>query len=463
MRRFGSLAVLVLATLTASAVHAAPPTLDKPGKKIRFISLAEARAIALEQSHAGQPSLLFPGVGLDNLVIAPEGEGNSGPRVCGKPGSKIIFLVFTPRNLQPAEFERNINQMLLNIENAYWNLYGSYWQLFSREEGLRLAHETWKCTKAQYRVGRVSQAALAQAEGQYNLFCSQRLQALDTVLDNERQLRAMMGIEIKDGTRLVPCDAPTLVEKTPDWKQGFQAMKHRPELRMSRQDVQLAAWKAELAEGVADYIPIKDGVRQAELQLARARLVLNDQELKAERFLGLYYRRMSSAYAQIKAARAQREAFAQQVRIRTELYSAGASEPGTGNPVALSLLLEAQRFWTEALATECQAIVTYNNSLAGWEYAKGEILKHAHVRLTDEAPDDSDGVRAAKLEHTRTLRHVRHESAVAATSPLAVLDACGRDAKTAPSLPALWKRFPLLKQVGDVQTGPVGGRVLDLN
>jgi hypothetical protein len=458
----------MLAMLTAPAVCAAPPTLDKPGKKVRCISLAEARAIALEQGHVGQPSLLFAANGHDNLAFAPEGEGNPPARVCGKRGSKIIVLVCTPSDLQPAEFERNINQMLLNIENAYWNLYGSYWQLFSREQGLRLAYETWKDTEAQYRVGRVSKAALAQAEGQYDLLRSQRLQALDTVLDNERQLRAMMGMAISDGTRLVPCDEPTLVEKTPDWKQGLHsALKHRPELRMSRQDVQLAARKAELAEGVADYIPIKDGVRQAELQLARARLVLNDQELKTERFLGLYYRRMSSAYAQIQAARAQREAFAQQVKIRGELYSAGANEPGGTTPVTLNLLLESQRFWAEALATECQAIVTYNNSLAGWEYAKGEILKHAHVRLSvrlsEEAPDDSGTVRAAELEHTRTRRHVRHESAVAAASPLAVLDACGRDAKTVPSLPALWKRFPLLKEVGDVQTGPVEGRVPNLN
>src|SRR5579884_1235465 len=249
MRRFGSLAVLVLATLTASAVHAAPPTLDKPGKKIRFISLAESRAVALEQSHAGQPSLLFPGVGLDNLVIAPEGEGNSGPRVCGKPGSKIIFLVFTPRNLQPAEFERNINQMLLNVENAYWNLYGSYWQLYSREQGLRFAYEAWKIVGAKYKVGRVSLADFAQAQGQYELFRSQRLQAMDTVLDNERQLRAMLGMQIEDGTRLVPSDAPTLAEYRPDWETAwYEALQNRPELYMARQDVQVAQMNVQLAK-----------------------------------------------------------------------------------------------------------------------------------------------------------------------------------------------------------------------
>jgi hypothetical protein len=232
---------------------------------------------------------------------------------------------------------------------------------------------------------------------------------------------------------------------------------------MSRQDVQLTAWKAEIAENMAEYIPIKDGVRQAELQFARARLVLSDQELKTERFLGLYYRRMSSAHFQIKAARAQRESFAEQMKIRYELYSAGANEPGTSMPMTLSLLMEAQRFWAEALATECQSIVTYNNALAGWEYAKGNIMRHAHVRLVEEAPRDSNIVRAAEREHERMLRHVRHESAVPADSPLAVLDRCGNDAKSAPNLPVLWKRFPSLEAADDVQEGLIEGRVLGLN
>src|SRR5262249_32800730 len=152
------------------------------------------------------------------------------------------------------------------------------------------------------RVGRVSEAALAQAEGQYDLFRSQRLQALDTVLDNERQLRAMMGMEIRDGTRLAPCDAPTLMEKKPDWEEGLRsALKCRPELRIGRQDVELAVLNVEHSQAVAKHIPTEDGVGNAELKLERARLVLHDQELKAERFLGLYYRRMSSAYTQIEA------------------------------------------------------------------------------------------------------------------------------------------------------------------
>jgi hypothetical protein len=460
MRRFGYLAVFWMAALAPSAVFADPQRLDKPGKKVRFISLAEARAIALEQDSIGQRPLLLTA----GPYFAPSEEKVTplGPNrllACEKPGSKSIIVTGIHRSL---ELERNINQMLLNVETAYWNLYGSYYQLYSREQGLRFAYETWKITEAQYKVGRVSRAALAQAEGQYDLFRSQRLDALDTVLDNERQLRAMLGMKIKDGTRLVPSDAPTLVEKKPNWEKGLQTtMKKRPELEMARQDVQLASDKAALTKDAANFIPVSNEVRAANLQVARSRLVLQDQELKAERYLALWYRRMSSAYLQIKAAQAQREAFATQLRIRYELYRAGANEPGSGNPVTLNLLLEAQRFWAEALATEYQAIVTYNNALAGWEFAKGDIMKHAHVRLAEKAPDDRDVVSAVQREHKRTRQHVRHELALKGASPLSVLGAGENDTKTAPSLPVLWKSSPLLKKAGDVQTGLVGGRVLD--
>jgi hypothetical protein len=457
MRSCGYLALLWLAGAAHGAEPAAPPTLHNLDRKVRFISLAEARAIALEQGTVGQPSLLFPGVGLDNLVTAPQGKSISPGHVhvvC-KPGSKSLIFTRVAPEIQPAELKRIINQMLLNVEISYWNLYGSYWQLYSREQALRFAYETWKITEAQYKVGRVSRAAVAQAEGQYNIFRGQRLAAIDTVLDNERQLRAMTGMKIKDGTQLVPSDAPTLVEKKPDWKKGLHStMKNRPELEMARQDVKLAGWEAAVTEELAEYIPVSDGVRKAKLQLARASLVLQDQELKAERYLALWYRRMSSAYSQIKAARAQREAFGTQLTIRYELYKAGANEPGTGNPVTLNLLLETQRYWAEALATEYQAIVTYNNALVGWEFAKGDIIKHAHVRLAENAPDDSDVVSAVQREHKRTRQHVRHELAQKADEP-------ENDKKTAPSLPGLWKSCPPLKDAGDVQTGLVKGRRID--
>jgi outer membrane protein TolC len=502
----GVAGITFTAPYTNTNLPARLPNFYQPSLQFTFEQpLLQGFGVEINQLRAFHPGSIIPISPPNSLTPPPVGtflpynfNNVSGVGLGLPPGILIARIRF---NQNRAEFERNVNQMLLNVENAYWNLYGSYYQLYSREQGLRFAYETWKITGAQFKAGRVSRAALAQAEGQYNLFRSQRLQAIDTVLDNERQLRAMLGMQIEDGTRLVPSDAPTLAEYRPDWKTGwFEAMQNRPELYMARQDVKVSQLNVQLAKNfllpdLRSYLAYDsnsignrlDGngplnafrnlasntfndwtiglrlgmplgfrfasaqVRQSQLQLARAYLVLQDQELKAERFLGLYYRRMSSAYFQIKAARAQREAFATQLEIRYQLYRVGANEPGTGNPVTLNLLLEAQRFWAEALATEYQAIVTYNNSIAGWEYAKGTILQHDNVTISEGPIPVAAQKRAVEHQRERTKALVLREREVPTGVLSKPLDMSGPiniyPQINAQSLPSIWKDAPPMTDV----------------
>jgi outer membrane protein TolC len=568
-------------------ITAPPPTLYDLDRKIRFLSLAEAVAIALEQGTVGQPSLLFPGIGLDNLVQFT-GQGVSGsdairvlaldpsrvgtnidaalskfdtlfvgsmnwsttdqpigtplqtfqagssgvnaiqqeqatgslqllkPLPTGGVAGVTFNLPYTSTNLparvnpnyqpqllfqfeqpllqgfgveinqlrnahpgsllnpgvipgavtaegivisrirfdqQRAEFERNVIQMLLNVETAYWNLYGSYWALYSREQGLRFAFESYRSSKAKYEAGNISAGDFYQARGQYELFRAQRLQAIDTVLDNERQLRALLGMVIEDGCRLMPSDAPTLAPYRPDWKCAqAEALERRPELFMARQDVKAAQLNVLLAKnlllpdlrftssydwngigtrldggddpnairsmvsgkfsdwtlGLRMTMPLgyrfaHSQLRQAELALARSLEVLKDQELKAQRFLALQYRRISSAYEQIKAQRAQREAFGEQLRARNEEFLAGRK--------TIDILLEAQRFWADALANEYAAIVTYNNALCGFEYAKGTIMQHDNITIAEGPLPDCAQERAVEHLRQRTAALVLRERA----------------------------------------------------
>jgi hypothetical protein len=189
--------------------------------------------------------------------------------------------------------------------------------------------------------------------------------------------------------------------------------------------------------------------------LARAYLVLQDQELKAARYLCLWYRRMSSAYFQIKAARAQRESFAKQLQIRYELYRVGANEPQTGNPVTLNLLLEAQRFWAEALATEYQAIVTYNNAICGWEFAKATIMQHDNVTITEGPIPVAAQKRAVEHLRERTKALVLRERAAPMGTMAKPLEMSGPinvyRQINAGSLPSIWKDAPpLTTEVGDL-------------
>jgi outer membrane protein TolC len=288
-------------------------------------------------------------------------------------------------------------------------------------------------------------------------------------------------MHVEDCKRLVPSDAPTLAEVRPDWAKALRrALANRPELFMARQDVKANQLNVQLARnllmpdlrtfaadtnsigtrldgpgqdnalrnlgsntfndwtvGLRLAVPIgyrlgHAQLRQAQLLLARSYFVLQDQELKAERFLGLQYRRMSSGYAKIKAARAQREAFATQLKARQEKYLAGQG--------SLDVVLEAQRFWADALNTEYQAVVTYNNARCCFQYAKGTIQRKDRVTVADSAPPGEDTVRAVDRERRRTRAQVRRVQGLPAD---ALPTVAGGEAEgkhpTAPSLPALWK------------------------
>ncbi|MFO0846755.1 MAG: TolC family protein, partial [Gemmataceae bacterium] len=322
-----------------------------------------------------------------------------------------------------------------------------------------------------------------------------------------RQLRALMGIPVEDCTRLMPSDSPTLAPFQPDWCSSVaEAMEKRPELYMVRQDIKASQMRLILAKnsllpdlrftstydvnsigtrldgsstpelirtfnpqtgnlevsgqrdvnalrGLADnnfnswsmglrmVFPLGfrlgyTQVRQAQLELARDIEILKDQELKVVSYMANYYRRLSLNYEQIRANRAQREAFGEQLRAKQQEFLAGR---GT-----LDILLEAQRFWSEALSQEYQAIVQYNNALAGFEFAKGTIQHHDNVYIAEGALPQCAAVRAVDHQKQRTASMVLHERAMPTPIAPNAGPIASRDGR-APSLPSVMAAQPPLK------------------
>jgi outer membrane protein TolC len=450
--------------------------------------LMQGFGVEINQIRPGHPgSLLNPNI----LNSAPESEG--------------ILISRLRFDQQRAEFERNVIQMLLNVEVAYWNLYGAYWQLYSREQGLRFAYEAFKLSRFRFEAGQVKAADFYQTKGQYELFRAQRIQAISTVLEDERQLRALTGLPIEDGTRLMPSDPPTLAPYQPNWTTALEeCLTKRPELYMARQEVKvqqlnllnaknqmlpdlrfLASYDynglggrldgnsttvggapenalrslasgqfSDWSVGLRLVVPLgfrfaSVQVRQAQLALARAMETLKDQEMKAQRFLGRYYEQISVSYENIRANRAQREAFGEQLRARQEEYRAGR---GT-----LDILLEAQRFWADALASEYQAIVTYNNNLVEWEYVKGTIMQHDNVMIAEGGLPACAQVRAVDHERERTAALVLRERASPVPPSACGTTECGGGV----SLPAALAATPPLKEVPALPaTPPAPGQTL---
>lgn len=383
---------------------------------------------------------------------------------------------------QRAEFERNLNFQLLNVEIAYWNLYGSYWTLYSREQALRQAYETWKIQKAKFEAGQRPIQDLAQSRQQYEQFRGQRLTALGDVLEKERQLRGLMGLPIEDGTRLVPIDVPTLSPYHPDWYAAVhEALNLRPELVLTRHDVKARQLelinqknlllpdlrfvsKYELT-GLGTRLDGNDvnanayrnlatgdftnwtlglqmnmpfgfrdanaAVRTARLNLAQSFAVLQDQETKAVRALEFQYRRIFEAYEQILAQRANREAAAIQLEARFKNFLAGRE--------TLDILLEAQRTWADALKAEYDNIVLYNNALVAFEFSKGTIQQRSNVVVAEGPLPSCALVRAVEHERERSKALVLRERSIPVKHVPCGCEngGCGLPAPSTPTAPAL--------------------------
>jgi outer membrane protein TolC len=338
---------------------------------------------------------------------------------------------------------------------------------------------SWQVNKTRYDVGQIPIQDLEQTRGQYELFRAQRLTALGRVLENERQLRGLLGLRVEDGTRLVPADAPTLAPVKPDWASSLQeTLTRRPELILARQDLKFRqldligqknflkpdlrffatydvnglgtrldgpevdpsgrlgnalgsltnnvfnSWTVGLRADVA--IGNRDAyaaVRTARLNLARSYWQLQDQERKADALLSQQYRNLEQFYGEIEAQRAQRLANAKQLEARFNLFKAGSAR-GT-----IDVLLEAQRNLADALASEYQAIVNYNNSIAGFQFAKGTIMDFNNVRIAEGPVPVPVQVRAVDQTRQRTeaslILRERPDPAVysAAVAPVCLSDA----------------------------------------
>jgi outer membrane protein TolC len=447
-----------------------------------------------------QPLLQGFGVEINQLRQAhPGSELLSNASVLGslpQPGTEGILITRIRFDQQRAEFQRNVNTMLANVEYAYWNLYDSYWNLYANEAALKQAYKAWQIAVEKLQAGKIAVADVAQARGQYELFRFNRLQSLGgasggaiSVLEAERQLRGMLGLPAEDGTRLVPSDAPTLAEFHPDWDTALQdAMNNDPGLIMAREQVKADQLNVRLAENAlmpdlrfgATYdinsigskidggpvpanafanlagdhfnnwslalrlnVPIGfrnayANLRLAKLNLARDFENLREGEKKIQAALTRAYQNVFVTYESIKILRAQRDAFGEQVKANFQEFQAGKITP--------DLLLEAQRFWAQALQQEYSAIRDYNNSLTVFELVKGTIAQHDNVVISEGPLPACASERAVEHERQRSEALLARERA--APVPLAethpVEDVPDGPMSHAAALPDLWQSTPLL-------------------
>jgi len=371
-----------------------------------------------------------------------QGNGVRFNRIAG-PGSppgiyQGVVIARINTDISLTEFEAEVRELVFGVERAYWELYYAYRSLDALNRALQEALDTWQKVRAEYDAGKASVQDEGLARHQYFLFRNLAQQSQANLFRREAALRYVMGLAPADGRLIRPADEPTVAKFVFDWNAAHaEALVRSVNLRRQRwrikqRELELAAAKNHLLPrldlvgayrflGLGDelidpdsgdprptvsgsdaYSSLMSGdfqewelglqfsmplgfrremaaVRHAQLQLARDRAVLQEQELGLVQLLAEAYRNMDESYirAQTNLNRllaAQRELDGYKERERVGLPVRQA---------ALNFILDSQRRVAEAEVDYFRALIDYNLAIATFHYHKGSLLEYNGVYLAE--------------------------------------------------------------------------------
>ena len=419
---------------------------------------------------------LLQGSGIDyNRIAGPT-------NVPGVYNGVLVARVNT--DVQIADFELAIRDLVSNVENAYWDLYFAYRDLDAKIAARDASLETWRRIHALYESGRRGGEAEkeAQAREQFFLFQEEVQNALSgRLIDGtrtgngssggtfraqggvhvaERRLRMLLGLPPSDGRLIRPADEPITAPMAFDWSEVTgESLVRRVELRRQRwvarrYELEWIASKNHLLpqlDAVGRYrwrgygkdllptgvdqgrfgsaygtladgdfqewqvgmeltVPLGyrqafAGVRNAELQLARQRAILREQERQVLHDVAASVADLDRARVVSETTANRLAAAQQQLAAVTAAYEA--------DKAPLDLLLEAQRTVADAESRHYRALAEYAIAMKNVHFAKGTLLAYDGVHL-NEGPWNSQAYSdAAALEARRgKARHLNYASAI---------------------------------------------------
>jgi outer membrane protein TolC len=380
---------------------------------------------------------LLQGAGLTyNRIAGPDAFNNINGRANFR--GVLIARVLADQSLADFEIGvRNMvsdtEQAYWELYFAYRNLEARKAGRDSALEAWRKVHALYV---EQSRGGEADKEA--QAREQYFFFRSDVENALTDVYRSENRLRYMMGLSASDGRLIRPSDEPTTARITFDWQQSLvESLSRSAELRrqkwvIKQKELELLASKNLLLprldmngyyrflgmgqellnqnygpynangtdplNGTDAYSTLLSGrfqewqagaqflmpigfrrelstVRNFQLQLARERSRLQDEEMEVSHALVEAVRNVDTNFALSQTNFNRRVASERQVEAVQAAYDAGT--------VTLDQLLDAQRRRADAESAYYRSVVDYNRSIAQLHFRKGSLLEYNGVFLAE--------------------------------------------------------------------------------
>ena len=341
----------------------------------------------------------------------------------GSYGGVAVARIDTDMSLN--DFEMATRNLVADVEKAYWNLYYAYHRLESARSGRDAAQRTWEQTKNLADVGerRGTAQNLSQSAQNYFTFRQQTELAQNNLFRAEAALRYILGQATTDGRLIRPIDDPITAPISLDWHSVLgEALFRSPELRkqkwdIKRRELELTASRnfllpnldleagyrvsgagRRLTGSESAYDTLVGGnytgwtlglsasapfgwrreqaaVRHAQLSLAKARAILQEQELELTHQLADSLRDISLAYQQMQTTLATFRASAEEVRAVQNAYDLGST--------TLDQLLQAQRRKAESETGYYSSVIDYNLAIMTLHFRKGSLLEYNNVCLME--------------------------------------------------------------------------------
>jgi outer membrane protein TolC len=379
-----------------------------------------------------------------------------------------VLLARINTDITLADFEAGVRDLLRDVEIAYWDLYYAYYNLDAKKEAREFAADRWDIQRVRQDAGRADERDEALARQQYYAAQALVENALSGVgptgpglYTAERNLRRLMGLPPTDGRLIRPATRPVVAPIQFSWDESLQqSLVRRVELRRQKWNVRrrelelIAARNLRLPQldlvaqygyrgfgddllgtgsgvvgipgsafqdlmsgdlqqwqvGVQFNVPIGNrigllAVRHAELQLAREKALLQEQERYISHDLAEAFVELDRAYVLMKST------YNSRVAAEAELVALEARKEQDRN--GLFFLLDAQQRMMDSEIAFYRSIIDYNLALLDLQFQRGTLLDHMQVQLTEgpwsQLAHHSAAKQSRRFREYGAIGHVRQD------------------------------------------------------
>ena len=351
------------------------------------------------------------------------------------PVNQGVVIARIRGDISLADFEAAVQNLVKDVEDVYWELYLAYRSYDSETISRNSALGIWRREKAKFDVGGEGGGAADEAQARDNYFeiRARDESALANVYFVEARLRRLLSLPVNDGRIIRPSDEPVTGEYIPDWQTCLlDALTRRVELRRQKWNIKSLQLQLEAAKSLThprfDFVSRyqingfgnrlfgNDGlaagpggmgpdgaysslfqgdhtgwglgfefnmplgfraahaqVRNTELRLAKARAVLEAQELEISHELAAAFQTLARAYQTAQTNFNRRRA----AERRVQAFEAEEERR------AIDLLLRAHISLAQAEISYFTSVVEYNRGINELRYRKGTLLEDNNVHLAE--------------------------------------------------------------------------------